>query len=156
MKPCGIHLRRGAGKAAAILILGFVVACASGDYGSLRPSSDVSDMFVKGPLSSDYRYYYSGPVNKPRAIIGIAPQFTLETTRWKPVSPDSGQIGTMMAALTGFKGFAAVNFGSTILDPQGNRIGVWYSTEADTATVKMLGDNVVAVYPPTRREGGGP
>ena len=95
-------------------------------------------------------------MNKPRAIIGIDKEYTLETNRWKPVSPDSGQLRAMMGALTGYKGFAMVNFGSVILDPAGNRIGVWYSQEADTTTVKMMGENMVSVYPPTRRDTGGP
>jgi hypothetical protein len=139
--------------AAALVAAG---CAAGGSYGRLRPSQEVGDMFVKGPLSAEYNYYYSGAANKPRAIIGIDRKYTLETERWKQVDPESGQIRTMMDALTGYRGIALVNFGSVILDPEGNTIGVWYSKEADTTTIKMLGDNVVSIYPPTRREGTGP
>ena len=140
----------------ALVLAGFLTGCASGGaYGRLKPSGEVGDMFVKGPLSSEYDYFYSGSANKPRAIIGIDRKYKLETSRWKPVSPDSGQIQVMMDALTGYKGFAMVNFGSLILDPAGNKIGVWYSKEADWTTIKMLGDNVVAVYPPSRTDAKG-
>ena len=104
-------------------------------------------MFVIGPLSPDYNYYYSGAQNKPRSIIGLDKKYTLETKRWKPVSPDSGQIQAMMDALTGYKGFAAANFGSVILDPGGNQIGVWYSNGGFSTPVKMVGNNVVSIYP---------
>jgi len=137
--------------ALALLLAGILAGCASGGaYGRLRPSQEVGDMFVNGPLSGEYDYYYSGSANKPRAIIGIDRNYTLQTSRWQSVSPDSGQIQAMMEALTGYRGIALVNFGSLILDPEGNRIGVWYSKEADWTTIKMLGGNVVSVYPPSR------
>jgi hypothetical protein len=107
-------------------------------------------MFVKGPLSSDYNYYYSGALNKPRAILGLEKKYTLETQRWKPVDAAGGQIRTMVDTLTGERGFALANFGSVVLDPQGNRIGVWYSKNSFSTTIKMMGDNVVSIYPPDR------
>jgi hypothetical protein len=140
--------------AVAVLLLGILSGCATvGSQGRLQNNLEVSDMFVNGPLSPDYNYYFSGPRNNPRAIMGLDKKFYLESNRWQSVDPASGQIQTMMRALTNQKGFAKANFGSVILDPDGNRIGVWYSREARRTRVIMLGDNFVSIFPPTAPRG---
>lgn len=126
--------------------------CAAGTWGRLDMSSEVLRDFTAGNVLPAHRYYTSGGENTPIAIIGISEDFTLVTERWKErtMSPEllrklvrsmAAEYGTVEAGLVG----------STIVDDQGERIGVWYSSES-TSTVEILGDKKVKVHPPVMKE----
>jgi hypothetical protein len=145
--------RRTAVLAAAQLpVVLLQVGCAAGSYGRLDMSSEVLRDFTAGIILPAHRYYTSGGENTPIAIIGVSEDFTLVTERWKErtMSPDllrklvrsmAAEYGTIEAGLVG----------STIVNDQGERIGVWYSSES-TSTVEILGGKKVRVNPPVLKE----
>ena len=139
--------------AAGILMIGLLAGCAAnqqarGNYGSLKLSSEVDQVFQKYQVLPQYRYYFSGSETKPQAIIGIDRNYTLVTRLWKEV-PDltSEQLKKWIDQMLGFRP-AIRTFGAQILGPGGEQVGIWYSPYNDT-TVTMQADNRIEVVPPS-------
>ena len=139
--------------AAGILMIGLLAGCAAnqqarGNYGSLKLSSEVDQVFQKYQVLPQYRYYFSGSETKPQAIIGIDRNYTLVTRLWKEV-PDltSEQLKKWIDQMLGFRP-AIRTFGAQILGPGGEQVGIWYSPYNDT-TVALQADNRIEVVPPS-------
>ena len=137
-----------------IMMVGLLAGCASGpearkDYGTLKLSSEVSDIFQSYQVLPDHKYYYTGSDTKPQAIIGIDQTYTLSTRLWKEAAGlTSEQLKKWVDQMLGFRP-PVRTFGSTILGPNGEQIGIWYSSYGFT-TVKVEADKQVMVYPPNR------
>ena len=133
-----------------LLAVGLTVlalAACGGSYGSLKRSSEVASQFESLEINPDYNYFYSGSDAKPRAIIGLANDYTLVSKLWKPVMLTPGRLNGWIQQITNFKGYTFRTLGSNILNDQGEVIGIWYSME-DFTTIRMLGDKQVSIYPP--------
>jgi hypothetical protein len=133
-----------AGIAAAMILAG----CA-GTHARLDRSQEVFRSFQGAQVLPGHRYYTTGMVNNPDAILGIADGYTLKTERWKEreMTPE------LLRQLVGMMDneFAATGFGlagSSVLNEKGERIGIWYSA-LDQTTVTMISDTEVAVSPPS-------
>ena len=136
-----------------IMMTGLLAGCALGpearkNSGTLKLSSEVSDIFQSYRVLPNHKYYYTGSDTKPQAIIGIDQKYTLETRLWKE-APDltSEQLKKWVDQMLGFRP-PVRTFGSYILSATGQQVGVWYSQYSIT-TVKVEADNQVMVYPPT-------
>jgi len=46
---------------------------------------EANDIFKSYQILPDHRYYYSGAEGRPDAIMGIHPDYTLETTQWTEI-----------------------------------------------------------------------
>ena len=139
--------------AAGILMIGLLAGCAAnqqarGNYGRLKPSSEVNQIFQKYQVLPQYRYYISGSETKPQAIIGIDRNYTLDTRLWQAV-PDltSEQLKEWVDQMLSF-GPQLYTFGAYILDPNGQKVGIWYSPYNYT-TVAVQADNRIEVVPPS-------
>jgi hypothetical protein len=140
--------------AVLIVLLAVIAGCASsGNYGRLQRSRDVDQIFRTYRVLPDHKYYFTGPDGRPDAIMGIQNEYTLETTQWT-------QFNLFDDTLK--KGVDSINFhhstrvrhypyGFLILDPEGNRLGIWYSIW-DWTTVIVKGDNRIEVFPPAKKD----
>jgi hypothetical protein len=144
-----------AGLAVAMLLAG----CA-GPSARLDRSQEVFESFQGSQVLPGHRYYTTGMVNNPDAILGVADGYTLKTERWKEreMTPD------LLRQLVGRMDdeFSAVGFGlagSAVLNDKGEQIGIWYSV-MDHTIVQMISETEVTVSPPSaveirgRRKGG--
>lgn len=139
------------GAAVALLILAMMLPAQSASiinfrYGKLERSKEVTRAFEAQQISSELSYYYSGRGNIPTAVIGIAKTHSLRPGLWKPVelTPQKlrGWLRQMEILYDGFR-----PYGSHILDDNGKRIGIWYSSKQWT-TVIMEEENQVSVFTP--------
>jgi hypothetical protein len=97
-------------------------------YGSLQYSPQADQKFEKNQLIPNYTYYYSGFQRVPYGIIGIDNNYSLRPSRaWRPFELDPtilNQLKYRMAHV-----YSLNPRGSWILDHEGNRVGIWYSSQ---------------------------
>lgn len=135
-----------------LVLMSLVLAgcAASGNYGSLRRSRDIDNVFMAYEVLPDHRYYTSGGYDAPNAILAIHQDYDLVTDLWWSIpNVNSAQIRKWIDTIspqenyTGTKGY----FGAYILSPEGKRVGVWYSIQHSTV-IKFYAENKVEVYTP--------
>ena len=135
-------------SASLLIACALIGGCATGTWGRLDMSSEVRRDFMEGKVLPAHRYYTSGPESTPDAIIGIAEEFTLVTERWRERTMTPVLLGNLVFQMATEYGSPEEGLtGSTIVDQNGERIGVWYSP-VSTSTVKILGEKEVRVDPP--------
>ena len=117
------------------------------NFGRIHSSGEVTRMFETYKILPDYRYYYSGSDVKPRGIIGIHNNYTLNSRLWKSVDLTPEQLKDWINIILNETTISTHNNGALILDPNGNQVGVWYSPWA-TTTVKMESDDQIIVHTP--------
>lgn len=115
------------------------------DYGRLRHSPEITQLFNAHEQLPNYRYYYNGRTSVPWAIIGIRHPYEQISRFWMPIDSDTGQFGLLVDNVPVPGEYAPQ--GALILDPDGEQIGVWFSIWSST-TVEMKGPNQVNVYSP--------
>ena len=139
--------------AACLLMVSLLAGCASkqeirGNNGTLKLSLEVSQIFETYQVLPNHRYYYSGSSTKPKAIIGIDQNYSLDTRLWKEAADlNSEQLKRWVDQILGFRP-PVRTFGSSILSASGQKVGIWYSP-FDYTTVKVEADNQVMVFPPS-------
>jgi hypothetical protein len=145
---CKQTARRLAGLAVAVALTAGCAGLTAGRLGSLRLSSAAAQAFESATVLPDHNYFYSGPDMKPFAIIAIHEDYALETKRWKPVQVTPKLLKDWIDQLTGYLGYGLRTYGSEIVGPEGEYIGIWYSKKENSTTVRLLEGNRVMVYPP--------
>ncbi len=116
------------------------------NYGSLRPDGEVTRLFKTYQVQTEYQYYFSGPQSRPHAIMGIHRSYTLNSKLWKAVDISEEQLKSWVSSrMYGRLGISPKGY--YIVDPDGKRIGIWYSMW-DTTTVKIVGPGQVSVATP--------
>jgi len=139
--------------AACLLMVSLLAGCASkqearGNNGTLKLSLEVSQIFETYQVLPEYRYYYTGSVTKPNAIMGIDRNYTLDTRLWNEVvnlTPE--QLKKRVDLMNGFRP-PTRTFGAYILDGSGEQVGIWYSPYND-APVAVQPDKRIQVIPHT-------
>ena len=129
--------------------LAMVFAGCAGTHARLDRSQEVFGSFQGAQVLPGHRYYTTGMVNNPDAILGIADGYTLKTDRWKEreMTPDLlRQLVGMMDDEFGAVGFGLA--GAAVLNDTGEQIGIWYSA-LDQTTVTMVSETEVTVSPPS-------
>lgn len=128
-----------------VVIFFFIFSCASQNIGKLQSSAEITDIFENHQVLSDHAYYYSGLLGVPDAIIGIHPNYSLRTDQWRLVD-----INPLMLEKWIFR-MQTVQLkrprGAWILDPAGNRVGIWFSALLQTA-VRLQQNNRIVIAPP--------
>ncbi len=139
--------------AAGMLLVSLLAGCASNpearqSNGTLKLSSEVSQIFETYRVLPNHRYYFSGSTAKPRAIIGIDQNYSLNSQLWKEAADlNSEQLKRWVDQMLGFRP-AARTFGSSILSGNGEQVGVWYSPYNNTP-VAVQADNRIEIIPPS-------
>jgi len=129
------------------LVLGAVVlaGCGATNYGRLQSSSEADQIFKNHQLLPDHTYYFSGFQRIPYGIIGIDNNYTLRSSSWKPMELNPTvlkQLSYRMAHV-----YSLDPQGAWILDAEGNRMGIWYSSRNHTK-IKVEKDKQVVVVTP--------
>ena len=144
--------------ALAILCLGIlmvITGCFS-SYGRIKSNEATSQAFKANQLPGNYKYYYYGRSNMPYAIIGLDSQYKLRSRLWLEVDHNT-EAFQKMVEWTWWDTYHHPNYprGKDILDPEGKKIGIWFSS-ARWAAVKMLDDQgTVMIAPDTPWDLGG-
>ena len=132
----------------AVFMIAVIAGCAAGSGARLDRSKEVLNGFMAGTVLPGYTYYTTGMENNPDTILGIEEGVTLKTTRWKKREMTEELLRRLVGEMN--RTYAATSvglLGSTVLNDQGERIGVWYSPLGIT-TVEMVGPTEVRVSPP--------
>jgi hypothetical protein len=133
----------------ALALTGVLIGCAStGDGGTLQRDRDLNNRIMAYEVLPDHNYYFSGSFGRPNAILGIHKDYQLVSNLWQSVQVDSLQMRKWISAISpdAMRGPAGF-FAAYILDPDGKRVGFWYSIQ-DTTTIRFLEGNKVEVFTP--------
>ena len=114
------------------------------NYGRLNRSAEIQQAFESNQVPTEYEYFFFGNSNWPYAVMGLDGQYTLHSRSWHPVEPDSAEFRHMTRFV-----WADYNFypyGANILDPQGQKIGIIYTSswmagvkvDQETKTVEVM------------------
>ena len=136
--------------AIAIIFL-FVTGCvASGNRGILRRDRELGQMFMSYQVMPDHNYFTSGGYDKPNAILGVHKDYEMVTeANWRIIpNVSSAQVEKWIRTIDPDDGGPGSDyFAYYILDPEGKRVGFWYSIQKHTV-IKFLEGNKIEVYPP--------
>jgi hypothetical protein len=126
-------------------------------FGSLKFNSAVISKFGSSvPLPTNLDVYFSGPADRPYAVIGIIKGTPFDPNIWQSISMDAENIGKWRYMIENFNDLLAnPYFGYDMLDPDGKVFGKWLSFERRT-TIKMTKDNKITVYTPDVQWRGDP
>jgi hypothetical protein len=126
-----------------LLIGAVIVSGCANNYGRVVRSSEVTAAFEQGQAVGSYNYYYSGREGSPYALIGIDKAYKVPSKLWQPFVPSTEVLQRKATFI--YKNYDEAPYGAEIIDPDGQRIGVWYSrvlavhseidTEAKTVSV---------------------
>ena len=138
----------------ALTLLALLSGCLQ-NYGRLRRDLAVRESFESYNVPPEFKYYYFGTPSYPTALIGISRDLTLKSRLWREVDPNTERFREMVfwiwpdmrTELYGPRG-------SHIVNPEGNRVGIWYSYRF-YAAVKFSEDRkTIEVMPDTPFFGG--
>jgi hypothetical protein len=127
------------------LMITVLCGCGSSIYGRLQSSQEVTQAFRNNQILSDHQYYYSGFQRIPNGIIGIANRYRLRSSRWKPIELNPTLLNQLAYRMDYV--YNVQPRGAWILDHDGNRIGIWYSSIYQTKVLLEKDNNVVVVTP---------
>ena len=127
--------------AAVLLLLG---GCATSG-GRLQNSAEVTELFEKKQILDGYQYFFSGFAEIPYGIVGISTDYHLYTRMWEPFTPDPELLGQLIYRMQNV--YDTPPRGAWILDPEGKRVGFWYSSRHATV-VRMKAKRQIVVGTP--------
>ena len=114
---------------AAVIVTLLLFGCAANaNYISPKKSNEMTLAFETYQLSDEYQYFHLGWDNHPYAIIGLKPGYTIVSRYWTPMDPEKTSLKKLVDAI--YVGPKWRPRGATVVDQQGNPIGVWYSSAA--------------------------
>jgi len=118
-------------------------------FGKLQYNPEVIPKFASTePLPKNMDIYFSGPADRPFAMIGIIKGTPFDPNIWRPISDEAVNIGKWRQMIHDYNDMLAnPYFGYDMLDPDGKVFGKWISYERRT-TIKMTRDNKITVYTP--------
>ncbi len=114
-------------------------------YGKLKRDRDVNHIFQTYQILPGYKYYTSGETNIPYAIIGIQNGYALRPGLWHEINLTTPLLRSWISQMDNIYGYPP--YGSVILDNNGKRIGIWYSSKQWT-TVIIEESNEIAILVP--------
>jgi hypothetical protein len=127
-----------------IFFLALIAGC-TGTYGSIKRDAGVQQAFESNQVPMDYKYYYYGD-SEPYVVIGIEPEYELNSKMWREATPDTEDFKELVRWI--WEDYGYYKFGADILDPQGKKVGVFYSAIRETS-VKFVNGNQIKVMPNT-------
>ena len=146
LKTCNIiRLRYLSPLITGIFVLALIAGCA-GNYGNLKRDTEVQQAFETNQVPMDYKYYYYGFDTRPYVIFGIEPEYEMNSKMWREVMPNTAEFKEMTRWV--WEDYGYYKFGADILNPQGKKVGVFYSAIRDTS-VKFVNGNQIMVMPNT-------
>jgi hypothetical protein len=133
-----------------IIILPVLFGCASNsNYGSLKGSRDITELFENNQILPDHTYYYSGFEAAPYAIIGIQNEYTLQAPGWTEIALTPDELNQKVFRMR--TAWLPPPKGEWILGPNDERLGVWYCSQQWTA-VRLEKDHIIFIATPQPSE----
>lgn len=129
--------------AAALLAAALLSGCAA-TYGGFRADADVLRQFEAGSPPGSYAYYWYGHANRYYAVAGLEPRLELQSSLWRRIEPGSEEFRRAVTWIWEEYGFRP--YGAAILDGEGRRVGVWFSS-LRYPSVKFMGASGVDLIP---------
>ena len=123
-----------------------LVGC-TGSYGRVQSSNDISNLFERHEVLPDHAYVTAGSEARPTAIMAGHCSYSLKPDLWRSVEITSARLNRLVDAMTDQLGYTPATLGGVIIDPAGERAGVWYSLYSRT-TVRFEPENVIIVILP--------
>ena len=119
----------------------------SGTYGRLVVNPDVKALFQRNEVLPDHQYFYTESSTRPRVIIGLHKDYTLQSDFWHPVEATPERLKRWTDWQQDYREKLMGQSGADILDKNGRRIGVWYALKnaRDWGVVKMIDDKTVNI-----------
>ncbi len=105
--------------------MALTAACA-GSYGKLVSSPVFLDRYRQQTLPADFHYYYCGRSGLPYAVVGIDDTYQFNDRVWFRIDT-LDEVYKKIYHLSDLHPHARTMRAADILDPDGNRIGVWFS-----------------------------
>jgi hypothetical protein len=139
--------------AAAILLSSFLFLGCLQNYGRLKHNNEVTRAFQSYQVEPDYKYYYYGRTNMPYAIVGLDRAYHMRSRVWREVDHDSEQFKKMIFWVWDDVRGPFYLSGADITDPNGNKVGIWYSG-IWYAAVRFDENNRIVIMPDTPFLGG--
>lgn len=142
-------------SAAHLVWLGALVllcGCA-GQHPYLVPSQSVSDQFESGIAPAGYRFFTTGPVYRPEALLGIVPELAPPAGGpWRPAPEDPAQWRQLVRGMQFFdeEAWLMGSYGAILKLPDGRPVGIWYSARG-LGTVTQDENGRLRVQPPVQR-----
>lgn len=129
------------------LFLSVLLSSCAGQYGRLKRDPEVTKAFDTNTVDRDYQYFYYGRSNQPYVIVGIDRTYHMRSKMWREVEPDSEVFTEMIYWIWTdiLWGYQRIK-GAHILDPQGNKAGIWYS-HLWWAAIRFSDDNRIEIMP---------
>lgn len=121
------------------------------NYGAINPHTEVTRSFEGYRVNGEYRYYVSGALHYPNALMGLHRDYRLDPrTLWREVP---GMTAAKMEEIVDNMRTKASEhnmhqYGFTMSDDKGRRIGVWYSILWARTVVRMNEDGTVRIDTP--------
>ena len=120
---------------------------AASKNGRLQRNSAVTELFETQQIMPDHSYYYNGFQAIPYAIVAIDNQYTLRSSAWLEIKPDPDYLKQLVTRMQIV--YSGIPHGAWIMGPNAERLGIWYSTERQTA-VRLREDNSILLAVPVR------
>jgi hypothetical protein len=134
-------------SAVAVIIMALVVSGCLKNYGRLQRDPQVTKSFDDNTVNPGYQYFYYGRSNQPYVIVGIDRTYYMDSRMWREVEPNSDQFKEMVYWIWTDVLYAPYyGKGAHILDPQGNKVGLWYS-HFWWAAIRFSDDNRIEIMP---------
>jgi len=115
-------------------------------------SREATDIWHSYEVLPNYNYYISGADSRPRYIIGIDNKYHLTSKLWKPVDLTPEMLDHWINYYRPRVGYSVNSYGAFIMDPNGERVGLWYAMRNFklTGSVKFGENNQISVMRPSR------
>jgi hypothetical protein len=142
------------GRLCLVLVLALsAAACASlfSNYGAINPKNEVTQAFEGYQVNSEFRYYVSGGLLYPNALIGLHRDYRLDPrTLWKEVPGMTTEKMTEIVdnMKTKASRHTMFQYGFEMSDNKGRPIGVWYSILWARTFLRMNEDGTVRIDTP--------
>jgi cobalamin biosynthesis Mg chelatase CobN len=141
--------------AIGILIVSTMAGSCIENYGRLKHNTQVTQAFSNNQIEQNYRYFYYGRTDMPYAVVGIDRSYQMRSRVWREVDPDSEKFQKMIFWMWDDPRHYQQYFtkGADILDPKGQKVGVWYSS-LRWAAIRFEKDKHIVIVPETPFLGG--
>jgi len=121
------------------------VGCSTPISGRLEGSPEATEVFRKNQILANHDYYISGDQRIPLAIIAIDNKYQFKTSRWRAIDMNSTQLSQLTYRME--QVYSINPRGAWIMDNDGTRLGIWYSSQRQTLVKRDRENRVVVVNP---------
>jgi hypothetical protein len=115
-------------------------------YARIKPNPEVIKLYTNRMALPDYNYYYTGRSNLPDAVVGIDKKYKFNDRLWDKIESHQ-EVYNKIYNLNDTPYGDSDLYGSDIIDNNGLKLGIWFSSYYQTI-VKKNPDGTVDVYTP--------